>query len=63
MVRVRVGVGVPTAVVRPAPELPASALQPHPAHVCSAARVCTRRCRRCLWLALLVAGRRLGAFA
>ena len=40
------------AVVQPAPELPASALQPHPAHVCSAARVCARRCRRCLWLAL-----------
>ena len=33
---------------------PASALEPHPAHVCSAARVCTRRCRRCLWLALLL---------
>ena len=40
--------------MRPAPEPPASALQPHPAHVCSAARVCTRRCRRCLWLALLL---------
>ena len=44
------------AVVRPVSEPPASALQPHPAYVCSAARVCTRRCRRCLWLALLLGG-------
>ena len=42
------------AVMRLAPEPPASAPQPHPAHVCSAARVCKRRCRRCLWLALLL---------
>ena len=44
------------AVVRPAPEPPASAPQPHPAHVCGAARACTRRNRRCWWLALLLGG-------
>ena len=44
------------AVVRPAPEPPASVPQPHPAHVCGTARSCMRRNRRCWWLALLLGG-------
>ena len=45
------------AVVRPAPELPASALQPHPAHVCGAVCVCPRRNHRCLGLRAAAAER------